>query len=54
MQLPLKGAWDINVLFIKDENKHMLNERIYAQSDQADTNSRLETVVDFIRQKSAE
>lgn len=54
LQLPLKGAWDINLLFRKDDAEHMLNERIFAQGDKATKNSKLETIVDFVRQKSAE
>jgi nitrogen fixation protein FixH len=54
ISLPLKGAWDINLLFRKGDDKHMMNERIFAQSDKAGKSSRLETVVDLIRQKSAE
>jgi nitrogen fixation protein FixH len=54
ISLPLKGAWDINLLFRKGDDKHMMNERIFTQSDQPSKSSRLETVVDLIRQKSAE
>jgi len=50
MNLPLKGAWDINILFKRGDDTHMLNERIFAKSDVPDKNSRLETVVDLLRQ----
>ena len=54
LQLPLKGAWDINLLFRKGDAKHMLNERIFAQGDKTSQNNKLETIVDFVRQKSTE
>ena len=53
LQLPLKGSWDINLLFRKGDAKHMLNERIFAQGDKASNSTKLETIVDFVRQKSA-
>ncbi len=53
LQLPLKGSWDINLLFRKGDAKHMLNERIFVQGDKASKNNKLETIVDFVRQKSA-
>ncbi len=52
LQLPLKGAWDINLLFRKGDAKHMLNERIFAQGDKVSKDNKLETIVDFVRQKS--
>ncbi len=52
LQLPLKGAWDINLLFRKGDAKHMLNERIFAQGNQASKSNKLEAIVDFVRQKS--
>jgi len=46
--LPMKGVWDLNVLFTLGENKHMLNQRVSITGDSVDEPSTLEKIVNFI------
>ncbi len=48
--LPTPGIWDMNLLFAKDEDKHMLNQRIEVQGKSNETPSTLEQIVNFITQ----
>ncbi len=48
--LPTPGIWDMNLLFAKDENKHMLNQRIIIQGKGNEELSTLEKIVNFITQ----
>ncbi len=44
------GIWDMNLLFAKDEDKHMLNKRVVIQGKSNDELSTLEKIVNFITQ----
>jgi len=46
--LPTPGVWDMNLLFAKDEDKHMLNQRIVVQGTDTQETSILENIVNFI------
>ncbi len=46
--LPTPGIWDMNLLFAKDENKHMLNQRMVIQGKGNGELSTLEKIVNFI------
>ena len=48
--LPTPGIWDMNLLFAKDEDKHMLNQRVVIQGKSNDELSTLEKIVNFITQ----
>jgi len=48
ISLPIQGIWDMNLLFRKDDDKHMLNQRIILQGAGEAEPSRLEKIVDFI------
>jgi len=48
LSLPIQGVWDMNVLFSKDEEKHMLNQRISIQGDGNAEPSSLEKIVTYI------
>ncbi|MDQ6989541.1 MAG: FixH family protein [Mariprofundaceae bacterium] len=48
LSLPIQGVWDMNVLFRKGEEKHMLNQRIVIQGKGKAEPSMLEKVVQFI------
>jgi len=46
--LPIQGVWDINILFSKDDEKYMLNQRITILGDGQAEPSTLEKIVEFI------
>jgi nitrogen fixation protein FixH len=46
--LPIQGIWDMNLLFAKDEEKHMLNKRVVIQGDGNAELTTLEKIVNFI------
>lgn len=46
--LPMKGIWDLNVLFTHQDEKHMLNQRVSIAGDGKDEPSTLEKIVNFI------
>jgi len=48
LTLPMKGVWDLNVLFTLGEDKHMLNQRVSIAGDSDDEPSTLEKIVNFI------
>ncbi len=50
LTLPTPGIWDMNLLFAKDEDKHMLNQRVIIQGKSNDELSTLEKIVNFITQ----
>jgi nitrogen fixation protein FixH len=46
--LPTPGIWDMNLLFARDEDKHMLNQRVVIQGKSNEEPSTLEKIVNFI------
>ena len=46
--LPIQGVWDMNLLFAKGEDKHMLNQRIIALGDGNKEPTTLEKIVKFV------
>ncbi len=46
--LPLQGTWDMNLLFSKDQDKHMLNQRIIILGDGNVETGTLEKIVERI------
>lgn len=46
--LPMQGTWDMNLLFSKNDDKHMLNQRIIVLGDGDVEPSTLEKIVDRI------
>lgn len=46
--LPMKGVWDINILFTHNGEKHMFNKRVSISGDDTQEKSTLENIVDFI------
>ena len=48
LTLPTPGVWDMNLLFAKDEDKHMLNQRVVIQGKSNEEPSTLERIVNFI------
>lgn len=50
LTLPTPGIWDMNLLFAKDEDKHMLNKRVTIQGKSNEEPTTLEKIVNFITQ----
>lgn len=48
LTLPTPGIWDMNLLFAKDENKHMLNQRVIIQGEGSGEPSMLEKIVNLL------
>jgi len=48
IKLPIQGVWDMNLLFARGEDKHMLNKRIIVLGDGHEEATTLEKIVEFI------
>jgi len=48
LNLPKQGTWDLNILFIKDGQKHKLNQRIIVKGEGAQAPKTLERIVNLI------